>query len=427
MQPALDSDYPASWYAATARGLVAPEPLQESLRADVCVIGGGYTGLSAALHLRRQGAEVVLLEARRAGWGASGRNGGQIGSGQRREESELERLVGQQAARELWQLAEDAKTLVRELVARYRIDCGLAEGQLIVAAKPQHAPELARRAERLATVYGYDRMRFLDRGELRQRLGTDAYHGGILDRGAMHLHPLNYALGLARACREAGVRLCEGSPALGYTRSRPARVETPQGEVRADELVLACNGYLQRLEPRLAGYIMPLNNFIVATEPLADPAALIAGNVCVHDTRFVVNYFRLSPDGRLLFGGGENYRRRFPRDIAAFVRPVMLEIFPQLARSRIDYAWGGTLAITLNRLPQLGHLAPNLWYAQGFSGHGVSIGTLAGQLLAEAIAGRRQRFDRLATLPARRFPGGTLLRWPGMVAGMLYYALRDRL
>ncbi|RMF98209.1 MAG: FAD-binding oxidoreductase [Gammaproteobacteria bacterium] len=427
MQPALDSDYPASWYTATARGLVAPEPLQESLHADVCVIGGGYTGLSAALHLRRQGAEVVLLEARRAGWGASGRNGGQIGSGQRREESELEHLVGQQAARELWQLAEDAKTLVRELVARYRIACDLAEGQLIVAAKPQHALELARRAERLAAVYGYERMRFLDRGELRQRLATDAYHGGILDRGAMHLHPLNYALGLARACREAGVRLCEGSPALGYTRSRPARVETPQGEVRADELVLACNGYLQRLEPRLAGYIMPLNNFIVATEPLADPAALIAGNVCVHDTRFVVNYFRLSPDGRLLFGGGENYRRRFPRDIAAFVRPVMLEIFPQLARSRIDYAWGGTLAITLNRLPQLGRLEPNLWYAQGFSGHGVSIGTLAGQLLAEAIAGRRQRFDRLATLPARRFPGGTLLRWPGMVAGMLYYALRDRL
>ncbi len=427
MRPAPDSDYPASWYTATARGIVAPEPLRTSLRADVCVIGGGYTGLSAALHLRRQGAEVVLLEARRAGWGASGRNGGQVGSGQRRDESELEEQLGQQAARELWQLAEDAKALVQELVDRYRIDCDLTAGQLIVAAKAGHAAELARRAEHLAASYRYTQMRFLDRAELRARLASDAYHGGILDSGAMHLHPLNYALGLARACREEGVQLHELSPVLAYSSSRPAVVSTPDGEVCADELVLACNGYLERLEPRLAGYIMPLNNFIVATEPLPDPGGLIGGGVCVHDTRFVVNYFRLSSDGRLLFGGGENYRRRFPRDIAAFVRPVMLDIFPQLESMRIDHAWGGTLAITLNRLPQIGWLQPNLWYAQGFSGHGISIGTLAGSLLAEAIGGERQRFERLAALPARRFPGGTLLRWPGMVAGMLYYALRDRL
>ena len=422
---ALDG-YPETYYTATA---VAPEPsppLQESRRADLCVIGGGFTGLSTALHAARKGLSVVLLEARRIGWGASGRNGGQVGSGQRMEEDDLEAQCGDAWAKELWQLAEDAKALVRELVREHSIDCDLTDGQLVVAAKPDHADELKARVEHLRDRYGYDQVHYLERGELRERLDSDVYYGGSFDTGGFHLHPLNLALGLARACCNVGVSVYEGSPVLAYEGERPMRLRTPRAEVVADEVVLACNGYLDKLEPRLAGHIMPINNFIAVTEPLEQPDALIRGGACVHDTRFVVNYFRMTPDNRLLFGGGENYRRRFPDDIAAFVRPNITGIFPQLADVRLDYAWGGTLAVTLSRLPHLGRIARNLWFAHGFSGHGISIGTLAGQLLAEALTGDRRRFDTLARLPVRRFPGGTLLRWPGMVAGMLYYALRDR-
>jgi gamma-glutamylputrescine oxidase len=424
---APDAEYPASYYAATARGVVAPVRLTEALRTDVCVIGGGYTGLSAALHLRQRGCDVVLLEARRVGWGASGRNGGQVGSGQRLDERDLEQMAGHAHARRLWVLGEEAKQTVRELIATHRIDCDLAGGQLVVASRPAHAEDLRHRVERLRESYGYADIRFLSRQELPDFLASDIFHGGTLDTGALHLHPLNYALGLARACRDAGVRIFELSPASGYTRQSPAVVTAGKGQVTASTVVMACNGYLGSLEPRLAGHIMPINNFMLATEPLADATALIRNNVCVHDTRFVVNYFRLSADGRLLFGGGENYRRRFPADIAGFVRPYMLRVFPQLAATRAAFAWGGTLAITLNRLPHLGHLPPNVLFAHGFSGHGIGMGTLAGKLIAAAVAGEREGFDAFASLPSRRFPGGTLLRWPGMVAGMLYYALRDRL
>lgn len=425
--PTGATGYPESYYAATAVGLSAPTPLDGGAQADVCVIGGGYTGLSTALHLAQLGVDVMLLEAKRVAWGASGRNGGQISSGQRQDQAYLEASFGLEAAREFWALSETAKQLIRDLVSRHGIDCDLNDGGLIVAHKPAAARELEARAEHLARTYGYADMRYLQPGELRQFLASDNYHGGVLDAGAMHLHPLNYALGLARACRDAGVRLHEQTPVLGYSRAAPAVVRTSRGDVRAQHVVVACNGYLEKLEPRLAGRIMPINNYVVATAPLPDPYALIRGRVCVHDTRFVVNYFRLSADGRLLFGGGETYRRRFPRDIAAFVRPHLLRVFPQLADTPIDYAWGGTLAVTLSRLPHLGRLTPNVLFAQGFSGHGVPTATLAGKLIAGALTGQDAGFERFAGLPGRPFPGGTLFRWPGLVAGMLWYALRDRL
>ncbi len=421
--------YPESYFTATAHGAVAEAALSESIDADVCVIGGGYTGLSAALHLREKGFEVVLLEAERVGWGASGRNGGQVGSGQRQDEAYLEKRFGRDRARLLWDIAEQAKANVKGLIARHGIDCDLTPGQLVAAAKPAHVSWLQQRVERLQADYGYEEIRFVDRAELQEMLGSPAYHAGYLDQGAAHLHPLNYALGLADACRRAGVRIFERSPAAEYSSTSPVAVTTPNGQVRARHLVLACNGYLGRLERRLAGHIMPINNFMLATEPLGTDHArsLIRDNVCVHDTRFVVNYFRLSADRRLLFGGGENYSRRFPADIKAFVRPYMLGIFPQLEEAAIDYAWGGTLAITMSRLPHIGRLSPHYYFAHGFSGHGVAMGTFAGRLIAEAIAGSAGNFDLFARLPARRFPGGTLLRWPGMVLGMLYFALRDRL
>ena len=421
-------DHPSSWYLATARGLVAHPPLAGSVTADVCVVGGGYTGLSAALHLAGRGYSVVLLEARRVGWGASGRNGGQLGTGQRRDEDELEARFGPATAHRLFELGIEARQLTRDLIATHRIDCDLTPGQIVCATKPGHAEDLRQRAAKLAREYGYPHQEVLSAPALRRLVDSPLYHGGILDRGAGHLHPLNYALGLARAAAAAGVRIHEHSAVTGYAGDGPVRVTTGGGEVTARYLVLGCNGYLGGLAPRIASRIMPINNYLVATEPLGDLGPrLIADPACVHDTLFVVNYFRLAPDGRLVFGGGETYTRRFPADIAGFVRGPLLRVFPRLAGVRIDHAWGGTLAITMNRLPHFGRLGPAVWFAQGYSGHGIALATLAGKLIAEAMAGTAERFDVFARLPPPPFPGGTLLRWPGQVLGMLWFALKDRL
>jgi gamma-glutamylputrescine oxidase len=247
--------------------------------------------------------------------------------------------------------------------------------------------------------------------------------------GCRHLHPLNYALGLARAALALGATIHEGSRVLSYDEGSRVLVRTNRGEVRARYLVVACNGYLEKLEPRAAGRIMPINNYMLATEPLAEELArrLIRDDTSMSDSRFVINYWKLSADNRLLFGGGESYSRRFPADIKGFVRKYMLRIYPELADTRIDYGWGGTLAITLKRMPDFGRLSANTFYAHGYSGHGVPTATLAGKLLAEVISGTAERFDVMAGVPASQFPGGTMLRWPGLVAGMLFYSLRDRI
>jgi gamma-glutamylputrescine oxidase len=420
--------YPASYYAATAEGVHEHPRLEGAERADVCVIGGGFTGLSAALNLAEQGFDVVLLEAERIGFGASGRNGGLIGSGQRKDALEMEEQFGLERSRQFWEFAEAAKTEIRDRVAKHRIDCDLQYGQIEGTHKPGYVGHAEKYAAALAERYDYPHARALSREEVRGMIATDDFYDGLYDAQAMSLHPLNYALGLAAAAREAGVRIFENSRVTTYTRTDPAKVTTAHGKVEAAFLVLGCNGYLGKLEPRVAGKIMPINNFMLATEPLGEARAreLIKDRICVHDTRFVVDYFRMSGDHRLLFGGGENYRSGFPPDIAAFVRPYMLKIFPQLNDARIDFAWGGTLSVTVNRLPHFGRLEPNLFFAQGYSGHGVALSNFAGKIIAEAIQGTATRFDVMASLPTYTFPGGTLLRYPGMVLGMFYYSLKDR-
>jgi gamma-glutamylputrescine oxidase len=326
-------------------------------------------------------------------------------------------------------LAEGAKALVKSRIARHQIDCDLKPGILAAAYKPADAGDFHAYAEMLQRDYGYRDIRSVSRAEMAEMLGTAIYHGGCLDSGAGHLHPLNYALGLAKAAEEAGARLFEDSRVTGLGQGRKPEVRTARGTVRARHVVLACNGYLEGLEPRIAGRIMPINNYVLATEPLGEAGAksLIRDDVAVADSKFVIDYYRLSADKRLLFGGGETYRRSFPRDMKGFVRKYMLRVYPQLAETRIDYAWGGTLAVTLNRMPDFGRLAGDIYYAQGFSGHGVALTSLAGQVMAEAIAGTAERFDLFARIPTPTFPGGTLLRWPGLVVGMLYYSLRDKL
>jgi gamma-glutamylputrescine oxidase len=421
--------YPESFYAATANDVHEHDRLCGSERADVCVIGGGFTGLSAALNLAEQGFDVVLLEAERVGFGASGRNGGLIGSGQRKDVLEMEEQFGFERSKLFWDFVEAAKAEIRDRVARHDIDCDLQYGQVEGVHKQRYVGHAKEYAAALADRYDYPHAKALSREETRELVATDDFLEGLLDSQAMSIHPLNYALGIARAARAAGVRVFENSRVTGYSHSDPATISTDDGVVSASFIVLACNGYLGKLEPRVASKIMPINNFVIATEPLGEERArrLIADRLCVHDTRFVVNYFRTSNDHRLLFGGGENYRSGFPKDIAAFVRPYMLELFPQLDDVGIDYAWGGTLSVTVNRLPHLGHLKPNLYFAQGYSGHGIAVSNFAGKIIAEAIGGTAGRFDVMASLPTYTFPGGTLLRYPGMVLGMFYYSLKDRL
>jgi gamma-glutamylputrescine oxidase len=422
-------DYPRSWYADTASPLPRQPAAVGDLTCDVCVIGGGYTGLSAALHLAERGYDVVLLEAQRLGFGASGRNGGQVGTGQRQDQDWLEGKVGLGPARALWDMGLEAVALVRDLAARHAPDAGWRDGIIWAAHRARMVPGYHAYAERMARDYGYSGFRPLDRDTLRGMVGSPGYHGGVLDMGGGHLHPLRYALGLGRAAQAAGVRLHEGSRVTAIRQGDPAVVETGAGRVTARFVVLACNGYLGGLDAQVAARVMPINNFIAATRPLTpvERDGVLTGGHAVADSRFVVNYFRLSHDDRLLFGGGESYGWRFPTDIAAKVRRPMAEVFPQLRDIDITHAWGGTLGITVNRMPHFARLAPNVLTASGYSGHGVAMATLGGKLLAEAVSGQAERFDVMARVPTPRFPGGVTLRQPLLVAAMLWFSLRDRL
>jgi len=421
--------YPNSYYAATAETLTPFAPPEGDIETEVLVVGGGYCGLSAALHLAGAGKQVTLIDAQRVGWGASGRNGGQLHSGQRLDQMMLEKMLGPKPARVLWDVAESAKTLVRSLIAQHQIDCDYAPGIVIADHKRRFVADTELYVDYLRTVYHYDRISFLDDKELSDRIGTDVYHGGSLDWGAGHLNPLKYALGLARAARDAGVTIHERTRALAVERGKPVRVLTDHGTITANRLLVAANGYLGLLVPEVAEHVMPINSYIAATEPMdeARARALIPDNVAVADSRFVVNYYRLSPDHRMLFGGRESYGYKDPADIAGAIRRRMLSIYPQLEDLRIEYDWGGTLGITMNRMPYLMRLDDNILNASGFSGHGVAMATMGGALMAEALKGRPERFDAMAEVPSHRFPGGTNLRQPLLILAMLFYAFRDRI
>lgn len=417
-----------SYYAATVNPFPACPPLAGSVESDVCVIGGGYTGLHTALNLAERGYKVALLEQARIGWGASGRNGGQVNLGLRKGPEELISAFGLERARTLFNMGEEARQIVANRVAKHNIKCDFKPGTLHAASKARDKGWMQDEVHCLEDKYNYRNARYLDRDGIRGELGSEIFHAGVIDSGGGHLHPLNYARGLAEAALAAGAAIYEQTKVQKIEKGAINRVVTSGGEVRAKYVVLACNAYLGDLEPRIAGKIMPIANFIVGTEPLSEAEArdVIAHDVCVADTKFVVSYWRLSADRRLLFGGGERYNTQPPSDIPAFVRPYMLRVYPQLAGKRIEFGWGGMLAITVSRLPHVGRM-DNVFFAHGYSGQGVAVTGIIGQLIAEAVAGTAERFDVFAAIRHQTFPGGTLLRHPLLVAAMLWYAMRDRL
>lgn len=426
------AEYAPSYYTATANMLGGDQRCHTELvgevSTDVCIVGAGYTGLSAALHLAEKGYSVMVLEAEKIGWGASGRNGGQVCPGHNMEHQALSRQVGVENAKALWEMSIESVALVKQLIAQHNIECDQKQGVLHVAAKVSHVAALQESVQQKQKELDYEAIRYVPRDEVKAMLGTDHFYAGEYWSEGIHLHPLNYALGLADAAVRAGVSIYENSRVTAYKTGTDTRVSTEQGEVKARYILLACNGYIENLEPKIASKIMPINNFILATEPLSDTLCrrINRDDVAVSDSKFVVNYFKLSADKRLLWGGGENYTRRFPQDIGRFVQRHMLKVYPELADVKVDYGWGGTLAITLNRMPYFARIEDNLFVAQGYSGHGVALATLGGKLMAEAVSGSVEKFDLFANVPTPDFPGGTLLRWPSLVAGMLYYSLRDR-
>ena len=417
-----------SYYAATANSFPAQPSLKGEMQADVVVIGGGFSGLSAALHTAEAGFSVVLLEGKRIGWGASGRNGGQLIPGMRWGIGDLVDTFGEDHAARLVRLANEAVGMVRGRIKRHAIACDLREGHFHAAAKPSHMDDMRREVELLHRLTGWDSARVVERGELGDQVASPLYHGGTFDSAGGHFHPLNYALGLAQAAIDAGVRIFEASPVTRLRHGAPVVATTAQGTVTARYGMLACDAFMGDLEPSLGRWTMPVANYNVATAPLGEEQArvLIPTGAAVSDSKFVLNYYRMSVDHRLIFGGGEKYTPRPPADIAGFVRPYLEQVFPQLAGVAIDHAWGGLVGVTFNRLPHFGRIG-DTFYAHGYSGHGALLTTLAGSLIAEAMQGTAERFDLFADLPGMPFPGGPLLRHPLYVAGMLWYALRDRL
>ncbi|WP_027470090.1 NAD(P)/FAD-dependent oxidoreductase [Deefgea rivuli] len=416
-----------SYYAASAHSQPARPPLTADIQVDVCIIGAGYTGLSAGLHLVEAGFTVAILEAAQVGWGASGRNGGQIVNSYSRDLDVIERQYGADTAQALGDMAFEGNRIIRERIAKYQIACDLKNGGLFAALNPKQMGHLAAQKQ-LWERYGHTQLELLDQTATRLAVASDRYVGGLLDHSGGHIHPLNLALGEAAAFESLGGKIYEQSPVTQIVRGKTPQVKTATGSVRCDFVIVACNAYIGDLVPELAAKTMPCGSQIVATEPLGALAStLIPSGFCVEDCNFLLDYYRISADQRLLYGGGVTYGARDLAHIEAVIVPNLLQTFPQLANVKIDYAWTGNFSLTLSRLPQMGRLGDNIYYSQGCSGHGVTYTHLAGRLLAEAIRGQSQRFDAFAQLPHLPFPGGRHFRVPLTALGAWYYSLRDKM
>lgn len=420
--------YPQSYYAASANTVPARPELEGETQTDVCIIGAGYTGLSTALFLLENGFKVTVVEAAKVGFGASGRNGGQIVNSYSRDIDVIERTVGPKQAQLLGQMAFEGGRIIRERIAKYDIKCDLKDGGVFAAFTAKQMGHLESQ-KKLWERYGHTQLELLDGKRIREVVASENYIGGMLDMSGGHIHPLNLALGEAAAVESLGGVIHEQSPAIRVERGDNPVVYTPKGSVKAKFVVVAGNAYLGNLLPELMAKSMPCGTQVITTEPLSDEMArsLLPQDYCVEDCNYLLDYFRLSGDNRLIYGGGVVYGARDPSNIEAIIRPKMLKTFPQLKNVKIDFAWTGNFLLTLSRLPQVGRLGDNIYYSQGCSGHGVTYTHLAGKVLAEALRGQAERFDAFASLPHYPFPGGHLFQVPFSALGAWYYSLRDKL
>ena len=420
-----------SYYVATAPRGAGHEALESALDCDVAVVGGGLAGLSAAIELAQRGYSVVVLEAQQVGWGASGRNGGQVIAGLACDQSVIEQQLGDTASRAVWDMTMEALRLIGERRERFDIDCDWHSGYLSLAVNARKAKDLQTWQAHMQRAYGYE-TQWIAPPEMPKWIASERFHSGVHDPLGGHLHPLKYSLGLARAAATLGVKIFEASAVLAMEPGATVRLRTARGSVRASHVLLAGNVYLHGVAPTLEKRIMPVGTYIVASEPLAPELAraLIPSGAAVCDTNFVLDYFRPTADHRMLYGGRVSYSTATPIHLAASMQRRMATTFPQLADTKIEYSWGGFVDISMNRAPDFGRLPgeqSNVYYLQGFSGHGLALTGLAGRLVAEAIAGDAERFDTFARIRHRPFPGGRLLRTPALVMGMAYYRLRDML
>ncbi|WDU65408.1 FAD-binding oxidoreductase [Pseudomonas poae] len=424
------SDHANSYYRASANAMPERPSLGADLTADVCVIGGGFTGVNTAIELAQRGLSVILLEARRIGWGASGRNGGQLIRGIGHDVSGFAKYVGEEGVRYLERAGIESVALVGERIDEYAIDCDLRWGFCELANTPAQFAAFKGEQERLVRSGYAHETRLVGPQDMQQVVDSTRYAGGLVDMGSGHLHPLNLVLGEAQVAEGLGVRIFEHTEVLQLIHGDTVHIRCATGSVRAANLVLACNAHLEELEPRLSGKVLPAGSYIIATEPLSVAVAnqLIPQNLALCDQKVGLDYYRLSADRRLLFGGACHYSGRDPKAIAAYMQPKLLKVFPQLANAAIEFQWGGKIGITANRFPQVGRLRqyPNVFYAQGYSGHGLNVTHWCARLLAEGIhAGASQGLDIFSQVPHMTFPGGKALRSPLLALGMLWYRIRE--
>ncbi|MFZ6748147.1 NAD(P)/FAD-dependent oxidoreductase [Undibacterium sp. Ren11W] len=420
-----------SYYEASVTRPLTSAALGGRISADVCIVGAGFAGLSTALELRAKGYSVAVLEAKTVGWGASGRNGGQAIVGYASDDA-IESQFGADDARCAWNITVEAMQLIRSRIAEHAIDCDYVPGYMSVAVNEKKGRQLAEWSDELQKRYGYQ-MQPIAAANIHNWIASERFHSGLFDPQSGHLHPLKYCLGLAAAARAAGVQIYENSPVVDIVRGSKPLVKTARGEVSCDFVVLAGNVYLgaygKSVAPELDKRIMPVGTYIIASDSMGKERAdaLIRQRSAVCDTNFVLDYFRTTADHRMLFGGRVSYSSATPVNLVASMRKRMLDVFPQLSDLNVPYSWGGFVDITMNRGPDFGRVSDNIYYLQGFSGHGLALTGMAGKLAAESIAGQASRFDLLSQIKHHPFPGGKLMRTPALVLGMLYYQIKDML
>ena len=420
-----------SFYRSSVEDLNSQDQLTSDIDVDICVIGGGLTGISSAINLSKKGYSVILCEARKIGWGASGRNGGQLGIGMRKDQFTIEKKLGLKHAKELWSLGLEAVEDVKNLIKENEIDCHLVNGVMSTACFEKDIDEYKFEIEHMAKNYDFEGYQFFNKEKIREEINSKMYLAGLLNSGSYHLNPLKLTLGLAKVAQKNKVKIFENT-SIEKFREEGERVQvmSKKGLIRANQVVVACNGYLDSILGSKKNKFMPINNYVVATGPLGEKRArqIIKNNYAVCDTRFIIDYYRFSEDWRMIFGGGETFTSNFVKNATSFVSKRMIKVFPQLQNVKIDYSWGGTLAITVNRLPHFGTLMNNkVSYAFGYSGHGLALSVLAGKLIGENIHGDHERFKFFSDINHMSIPLGSLFRRPIYSSAILYYKIRDYL